>query len=209
MPLTVVSALNALPLVAILRGLTPDEAPEVGEALVEAGFTCLEVPLNSPQPLKSIRSLSERLAGRAVIGAGTVLTEAAVEQVYDAGGRIIISPNADTRVIRAAKARGLFSMPGVLTPTEAFVAREAGADVLKLFPAEIAGSVGLKALRAVLPPDLPLYAVGGVTPDNLSEWASAGAEGYGIGSALYRPGASAEQVETAARRFVAAYRAVS
>lgn len=207
MTTAVLDRLDALPLVAILRGLTPEEAVDVGEALLGAGFTCLEVPLNSPRPLDSIRRLREALGDRAVVGAGTVLTPQAVREVVDAGGQIIISPNADPEVIRETIAVGALSMPGVFTATEAFSALEAGAQVLKLFPSEIAGPVGLKALRAVLPADQRLYAVGGVTPDNLAGWAAAGASGYGIGGALFKPGMTAAEVGERARAFVNAWNA--
>ncbi|HEY0925188.1 2-dehydro-3-deoxy-6-phosphogalactonate aldolase [Brevundimonas sp.] len=207
MTTAVLDRLDALPLVAILRGLTPEEAVDVGEALLGAGFTCLEVPLNSPRPLDSIRRLREALGDRAVVGAGTVLTPQAVREVVDAGGQIIISPNADPEVIRETVAVGALSMPGVFTATEAFSALKAGAQVLKLFPSEIAGPVGLKALRAVLPADQRLYAVGGVTPDNLAGWAAAGASGYGIGGALFKPGMTAAEVGERARAFVNAWNA--
>lgn len=205
MTLTVETALKTLPLVAILRGLTPEEAIDVGEALVAAGFTCLEVPLNSPRPLESIRRLRDALEGRAVVGAGTVLTPQAAQGVADAGGQLIISPNADPRVIERSKALGLFSMPGFFTPTEAFSALEAGADVLKLFPAELAGPGAVKAIKAVLPKGQPLYAVGGVDPDNMAAWRAAGADGFGIGSALYKPGRTADEVGEVARAFVSAW----
>lgn len=207
MTTAVLDRLDALPLVAILRGLTPEEAIDVGEALLGAGFTCLEVPLNSPRPLDSIRRLRDALGDRAVVGAGTVLTRQAVRDVVDAGGQIIISPNADVEVIRETVAVGALSMPGVFTATEAFAALKAGAQVLKLFPSEIAGPVGLKALRAVLPADQRLYAVGGVTPDNLAGWAAAGASGYGIGGALFKPGMTAAEVGERARAFVTAWHA--
>lgn len=207
MTTAVLDRLDALPLVAILRGLTPEEAVDVGEALLGAGFTCLEVPLNSPRPLDSIRRLREALGDRAVVGAGTVLTPQAVREVVDAGGQIIISPNADPEVIRETVAVGALSMPGVFTATEAFAALKAGAQVLKLFPSEIAGPVGLKALRAVLPADQRLYAVGGVTPDNLAGWTAAGASGYGIGGALFKPGMTAAEVGERARAFVTAWHA--
>lgn len=205
MTLTVETALTTLPLVAILRGLTPEEAVDVGQALVAAGFICLEVPLNSPRPLDSIRRLRDALEGRAVVGAGTVLTPEAAQDVADAGGQLIISPNADPRVIERTKALGLFSMPGFFTPTEAFVALEAGADVLKLFPAELAGPGAVKAIKAVLPKGQPLYAVGGVDPGNMAAWRAAGADGFGVGSALYTPGRTAEKVGAVARAFVSAW----
>lgn len=200
--------LDALPLVAILRGLTPDEAVEVGESLLEAGFICLEVPLNSPRPLESIRLLREVLGDRALVGAGTVLTSQAVREVVEAGGQLIISPNTDPEVIRETVAVGALSMPGVFTATEAFSALAAGAQVLKLFPSEIAGPAGLKALRAVLPTGQRLYAVGGVTPETLATWRAAGASGFGIGGALYKPGMTAGEVGERARAFVAAWRTI-
>ena len=207
MTTAILDRLDALPLVAILRGLTPEEAVGVGEALLDAGFTCLEVPLNSPRPLESIRLLREALGDRAVVGAGTVLTPEAVRDVIEAKGQIIISPNADADVIRETVAVGALSMPGVFTATEAFAALKAGAQVLKLFPSEIAGPAGLKALRAVLPSDQRLYAVGGVTPDNLASWRAAGASGFGIGGALFKPGMTAADVGERARAFVSAWNA--
>lgn len=207
MTTAILDRLDALPLVAILRGLTPEEAVEVGEALLAAGFTCLEVPLNSPRPLDSIRLLREALGDRAIVGAGTVLTPEAVREVVAAGGQIIISPNADADVIRETVAVGALSMPGVFTATEAFAALKAGAQVLKLFPSEIAGPAGLKALRAVLPADQRLYAVGGVTPETLGSWHAAGASGFGIGGALFKPGMTAAEVGDRARAFVTAWQA--
>ena len=199
--------LDALPLIAILRGLDPDEAVAVGEALCDAGFRCLEVPLNSPRPLESIARLAERFGESMLVGAGTVLSPTAVDEVKGAGGRVIISPNANPAVIAHAKALGLVSLPGIFTPTEAFAALDAGADGLKLFPAEIAGAKGLKALKAVLPKTVPVYAVGGVAPDSMADWCAAGADGFGIGSALYAPGVTAEEVGRRAVAFVAAWSA--
>lgn len=201
----ILRTLDARPLVAILRGLRPEEAVEVGEAIVAAGFHCLEVPLNSPQPLDSIRRLREALDGRAVVGAGTVLNLEAVKAVADAGSQIVISPNTNAEVIRAAKAAGMMSMPGFFTPSEAFVALGAGADVLKLFPSEVAGPAGLKAVRAVLPVGTRVYAVGGVEPDSLPTWLAAGASGFGLGSAVFKPGRSAEDTGRAAAAFVRAW----
>lgn len=198
-----IESLDALPLIAILRGLKPDEAVEVGEAIVAAGFRCLEVPLNSPEPLKSIRRLRQALDGRALVGAGTVLSVAAAREVADAGGQLIISPNTNVEVIVETKTLGLLSLPGFFTPSEAFAALDAGADALKLFPAEIAGPKGLKAVRAVLPAETRIYPVGGVDPDSMSAWRSAGASGFGIGSAVFKPGQSAEQVARQAAAFVA------
>jgi len=200
-----IQRLDALPLIAILRGLEPDEAVAVGEAIVGAGFVCLEVPLNSPRPLESIRRLRDALDGRALVGAGTVLSVDAARAVADAGGQMIISPNTNPEVIRAAKAMGLLSVPGFFTPSEAFAALDAGADVLKLFPAEVAGPQGLKAVRAVLPAEARVYAVGGVAPEGMAAWHSAGASGFGIGSALFKPGKTAQDVARSAADFVQAW----
>lgn len=197
-----IESLDALPLIAILRGLKPDEAVEVGEAIVAAGFRCLEVPLNSPEPLESIRRLRQALDGRALVGAGTVLSVAAAREVADAGGQLVISPNTNVDVIAETKTLGLLSLPGFFTPSEAFAALDAGADALKLFPAEIAGPKGLKAVRAVLPAATRVYPVGGVDPDSMAAWRSAGASGFGIGSAVFKPGQSAEQVARQAAGFV-------
>jgi 2-dehydro-3-deoxyphosphogalactonate aldolase len=199
--------LETLPLVAILRGLTPDESVEVGEALVAAGFRCLEVPLNSPQPLDSIRRLRDALGDRAIVGAGTVLTPQAVRDVAGAGGQIIISPNTDVSVIGEAKAAGLISFPAFYTPSEAFTAIAAGADALKLFPAETAGPAMLKAMKAVLPKTTPVFPVGGVEPGNVATWRAAGANGFGLGSGLYKPGRSAAEVGEIAKTYVAAWKA--
>ena len=203
----IIARLDALPLVAILRGLTPDEAVEVGEALLAAGLTCLEVPLNSPQPLESLRRLRAALGDRAIVGAGTVLTPHAVQEVAEAGGQIVISPNTDPAVIEATRVAGLLSMPGFFTPSEAFAAIGAGAQVLKLFPAEVAGPAGLKAVRAVLAAEQRVYAVGGVEPDSVAAWRAAGASGFGVGSAIYRAGRSAAETGKRAAAFVAAWRA--
>lgn len=198
-----IESLDALPLIAILRGLKPDEAVEVGEAIVAAGFRCLEVPLNSPEPLESIRRLRQALDGRALVGAGTVLNVAAAREVAQAGGQLIISPNTNVEVIAETKTLGLLSLPGFFTPSEAFAALDAGADALKLFPAEIAGPKGLKAVRAVLPAETRIYPVGGVDPDSMSAWRSAGASGFGIGSAVFKPGQTPEQVGLQATDFLA------
>ncbi len=192
------------PLVAILRGITPDEAEPIGEALVDAGFRLIEVPLNSPQPLESIARLAGRFGALATIGAGTVTTEAQVAAVRDAGGTLIVSPHADVRVIAATAAAGLISLPGFFTPTEAFAALGAGAHALKLFPAEAASPGILRAQRAVLPREVPILPVGGIDADGLAPWLAAGANGFGLGSALYRPGYTAAEVAERARRFVAA-----
>ena len=198
------AAFARCPLVAILRGVTPHEVEAIGEALVEAGFTIIEVPMNSPQPLDSIARLAKALAGRAVIGAGTVLRVEDVDAVGAAGGTLIISPNANTAVIAAAAARGFVAMPGIATPTEAFAALEAGAAALKLFPAEAASPTVLKAMRAVLPKDTRVLPVGGVSADGMGPWLAVGAAGFGLGSALYAPGMTAADVGARAKGFVAA-----
>ncbi|HWL55280.1 MAG TPA: 2-dehydro-3-deoxy-6-phosphogalactonate aldolase [Paracoccus sp. (in: a-proteobacteria)] len=192
------------PIIAILRGLTPSDALAVGAALIDAGIDRIEVPLNSPDPLESIRLMAEAFGDRATIGAGTVLTAGEVARIADAGGRMIVSPNANPEVIRESRRFGLESYPGVYTATECFAAIAAGATGLKLFPADQAGPGTLKALRAVLPKDMPVYAVGGVGPHNFAEWIAAGAQGFGIGTSLYRPGDSAELVGQRAREMVAA-----
>ena len=197
------AAFARCPLIAILRGVKPDEVEGIGEALVDAGFTLIEVPMNSPDPLDSVARLAKRFEGRAVIGAGTVLQAEQVEAVRAAGGTMIISPNANTRVIAASAAAGLVSLPGIATPTEAFAAIDAGATALKLFPAEAASPSVLKAMRAVLPKDMRLLPVGGIAPDNMDPWREAGAAGFGLGSALYKIGLTADQVATSARAFVA------
>jgi len=204
--MTLEQMLREMPLVAILRGLTPDRALAAGAALVAAGFRCIEVPLNSPDPFASIRLLADRFGTEALIGAGTVLDLASVGQVVAAGGRIVISPHCDPRVIAATKAAGLFSLPGILTPSEAFAAIAAGADALKLFPAEMAMPAGLKAMRAVLPPALPILPVGGVDPGSIATWRCAGASGFGLGSALFHPDRSIDELAARAGAFVAAWR---
>lgn len=200
--------LKDLPLIAILRGVTPDEILAVGHALYDAGFRVIEIPLNSPQPFESIRRLTAELGESCLIGAGTVLTEAQVAEVDAAGGRLIVSPNANLAVIRASKAAGLVSAPGVATPSEGFAALDAGADSLKLFPAEQLGPAVVKAWRAVFPKALALLPVGGITPDNMGPYVAAGANGFGLGSALYKPGLSAAQVSANAQAFAAGWRAV-
>jgi len=192
------------PVVAILRGVRPDEVVPIAQAVVDAGWCVIEVPLNSPAPLVSIARLSEALAADILVGAGTVRTPAEVDRVAEAGGRLIVMPHADVAVIRHAARRGLMALPGVYTATEAFAAIDAGADALKLFPAEIGGTALLKALRAVLPQEMPVLPVGGVAPDTVAAWRDAGAAGFGVGSALYRPGDDAATVGERARAFVAA-----
>lgn len=192
-------------IIAILRGVAPSEAVPIGEALVASGITTLEVPLNSPDPLDSIARLARALDGRATVGAGTVLTVDQVAQVRDAGGRIVVSPNCDPEVIRATRHLGMESWPGVMTPTECFAALKAGATGLKIFPGSLLGPDGLKAIRAVLPPGTQVYAVGGAGPDNFAAWFKASADGFGIGTALYTPGLSAEEVRARADKIVQAY----
>lgn len=201
------AAFARCPLIAILRGVKSDEVEAIGDALVEAGFTLIEVPLNSPDPIDSIARLARRLADRALVGAGTVLREAEVAAVADAGGTLIISPNANPRVIAASASRGLVSLPGIATPTEAFAALDAGATALKLFPAEAASPAVLKAMRAVLPSATRVLPVGGIAPDNMQPWRDAGAPGFGLGSALYKPGFTAEQVGERAAAFIRALQA--
>lgn len=200
-------AFAACPMVAILRGLTPDEAPAIGDALVDAGFTLIEVPLNSPDPLRSIAIMAERFGGRAMIGAGTVLTTGQVAEVRQAGGFFVVSPNSDTAVIRATRDAGMASMPGYFTATEAFAALAAGASALKLFPADGLDPVVLKAHRAVLPKDAKVLVVGGINARNMSSWIEAGANGFGFGSALYSPNKNAAAVADDARGILARWSA--
>lgn len=198
--------LRDMPLLAILRGVTPEDAVAVAAALIEAGIAVIEVPLNSPQPLDSIGRIVNAFGDDALIGAGTVLDPTAVERVADAGGRLIVAPNCDPRVIRAARAAGLAAVPGVMTPTEAFVALDCGADALKLFPSEVLPPAMLKALAVVLPTDARMLAVGGIRPETMAPYWSAGAAGFGIGSALFKPGKPIAEIASDARRFVGALR---
>jgi 2-dehydro-3-deoxyphosphogalactonate aldolase len=203
------AAFTRCPLVAILRGVRPAQAAAIGEALVAAGFTIIEVPLNSPDPFASIAALAAAVGGRAVVGAGTVLHADNVAQVADAGGTLIISPNTDAAVIARSVAAGLVSIPAFATPTEAFAALQAGASALKLFPAEASSPTVLRAMRAVLPGTARILPVGGITADGLGPWHAAGAAGFGLGSALYTPGRSAADVAARAADFIAAWAAIS
>ena len=195
-----------LPLVAIIRGVSPDDAGVTAKAIFEAGIRIIEVPLNSPQPFDSIKIIAGALGDRALIGAGTVLNTDDVKRVQHVGGRLIVAPNTDTDVIRATVDAGLVSSPGYFTPSEAFTAIEAGAHALKLFPAEAASPAVVKAQKAVLPKGIPLIVVGGVNVDNIGGWLACGADGFGLGSGLYKPGQSAEETLQKAKTFVAAVR---
>jgi 2-dehydro-3-deoxyphosphogalactonate aldolase len=205
---TLQACLARLPLVAILRGVRPEEVLPIGHALVEAGFAVIEVPLNSPQPMESIERLAREFGAHALIGAGTVTSPVQVAEVAAAGGRLVVMPHGDAAVIRAAKAAGMSCAPGIATPTEGFAALAAGADALKLFPAELLGPPVLKAMRSVFPAGTLFLPVGGIAPGNMGPFVAAGAAGFGLGSALYRPGADAAEVGRNAHAFVDAWRAL-
>ena len=198
--------LSPTPLVAILRGIKPDEAEAIGDVIVAAGFGAIEVPLNSPEPLKSIETLARSFGGTALVGAGTVLLPGAVESAAAAGAGLIVAPNADPAVIERALKLGLIVLPGVATPTEAFAALSLGASALKLFPAEALPPEVVKAWRSVLPRETQLFPVGGITPERIAPYRRAGAGGFGIGGALYREGMTAAEVERGAIAFVRAWR---
>ena len=200
--------LDPLPLIAVLRGITPEEIPAVGAALVANDFRILEVPLNSPRPFESIAALAQTFGDCCLVGAGTVTAVDEVEEVGAAGGQLIVMPHGDRAVIGAAKSAGLLCMPGVMTPTEAFAALDAGADALKLFPGELISPAGVKAMRAVLPKASRLFAVGGVTAETMAGYVRAGANGFGLGTSLYTRGTSADEVRERARRVVAAWRTI-
>jgi 2-dehydro-3-deoxyphosphogalactonate aldolase len=199
--------LDTLPLIAILRGIKPEEALDVAHVLVDAGFRVIEVPMNSPEPLESIRLLASSFGQRCLIGAGTVLRTDQVGQIAAAGGRLIVMPHADVAVINATKRADMYCVPGVATPTEAFAAIHAGADALKLFPAEQLAPAALKAWRAVLPRDLAVLPVGGITPESMAPYIAAGANGFGLGSALYSPGRDPDDIGRRARAFAQAWKA--
>lgn len=201
------TALQHLPLVAILRGLTPTEAEPVAHTLYQAGFRLIEVPLNSPDPFTSIARIRQCLPDDALVGAGTVLEASDVSRLQDIGGELVVMPHADTSVISAAKALGLISMPGIVTPTEALAALKAGANALKLFPAELVTPAIMKAMRPILPKGTRLFPVGGITPDTMAPFLATGASGFGLGSALYSPGVSLAQLSRQAECFVAAWKA--
>jgi len=202
------NAMERLPLVAILRGIKPLETTAIGRVLVAQGFTMIEVPLNSPEPFVSIKLLRNALPAETIVGAGTVIQVEDVEHVKAAGGELIVMPHADMAVIRAAKSAGMLALPGVATPTEAFAALHAGADGLKLFPAELITPPVLKAMLAVLPKGVATLPVGGITPDTMKPYVDAGAKGFGLGSALYKPGMSATDVDARAATFAAAWKAL-
>lgn len=206
MSISLSHCLNNMPLVAILRGVKPEDAVEVGQALIDAGFVIIEVPLNSPNALESIRLLAAALGERALIGAGTVLSVDDAQAVAGAGGKLIVMPHSDPQVIRAAKELGCIAVPGVMTPTEAFSALKNGADALKLFPAEAISPSALKALRAVLPKQTALLPVGGIAPDTMADYWAAGASGFGLGSALFKPGKPLQAIQDDAARFVQSFK---
>ena len=198
-------SLRQLPLIAILRGVATEEVVELGKVLQESGFRVIEVPLNSPSPLQSIQRLRESLPDHCLVGAGTVMSATQVREVASAGGQIIVMPHSDPGVIHAAKKAGLLCAPGVVTPSEAFAALAAGADALKLFPAELISPAAVAAMRSVLPPATVMLPVGGITTDNMQTYLKAGANGFGLGSALYRAGQLLEQTAANARRFAQAW----
>ncbi|MBX6321578.1 MAG: 2-dehydro-3-deoxy-6-phosphogalactonate aldolase [Rhodospirillaceae bacterium] len=208
MRVTGIARLDALPLIAILRGLVPDEAEAVGGVLIDSGWGALEVPLNSPQPFDSIARLARRFGAQALVGAGTVLSAGDAARVAEAGGRLLVTPHFDPAVVAAAKRHGLLTIPGVATPSEGFAALAAGADALKLFPAEAMPPPVVKAWRAVVPAGVRLMPVGGVTPESLAAYWQAGASGFGVGSALFMPGLGLDELRRRAERFVAAMRAL-
>ena len=199
---TLTTFMARMPLIAILRGIKPTEAAEVARTLVDAGFTIIEVPLNSPEPFDSIRAIADECGEDVLVGAGTVMSPQQVRDVKSAGGRLIVMPHSDAEVILAAKAEGMIAAPGIMTPSEAFAALKNGADALKLFPAEASPPNVLKAMLAVLPAGTSVVPVGGIDPDNLASYWNVGAKGFGLGSALYKPGKAIEDIASDAKRFV-------
>lgn len=199
------AACEALPLVAILRGLRPEEAVGIAQALFDAGFRLIEIPLNSPEPFDSIAAVRAALPAEALVGAGTVTTQADVARLDAIGADLVVMPHADTEVIAAAKAAGMICIPGIATPTEAYAALNAGANALKVFPAELVGPAAVKAIRTILPAGTRLFPVGGIAPDTMGPFRSVGVAGFGLGSALYKPGDTAETVAATAARFVTAW----
>jgi 2-dehydro-3-deoxyphosphogalactonate aldolase len=193
------------PLVAILRGVRPEETADIVSALVDSGMTAIEIPLNSPEPFRSIEIAAKRAPAGILIGAGTVLTPDDVARLHDVGGRLMVSPNVDPEIIASARARGMVTMPGVFSPTEALLAAKAGASSLKFFPASVLGAAGITAIRAVLPPDLMIAAVGGVSDANFADYTKAGITAFGLGSSLYKPGMTAAQIADRAKATIAAY----
>lgn len=201
--------LSRCPVIAILRGIEPDEVESIGEALEQSGVTIVEVPLNSPHPLRSIATLARIFGDRMLVGAGTLTDPAQVAEVARAGGRLIVTPHADLSIVRTAKQAGLFAVPGFFNPTEAFALLKAGADAIKLFPAEVVGPPMLKALRAVLPKDAIVIPVGGIDSESIAAWRAAGAHGFGAGSSIYRPGDDAKAVKQKAKALLEAIRCQS
>lgn len=198
---------RCLPLVAILRGLEPERAVAIAQVLIDAGIELIEVPMNSPEPLRSIAAIIEAFDARAMVGAGTVMSVNTVDDLAKLGASLVVAPNCDDRIIARADALGMLALPGVMTPTEMFAAIESGAAGLKIFPAELFTPAAVKAVRAVLPPGLPIFVVGGVNAGNMADYLTAGAAGFGLGSALFKPGKAVEEVAADAREIVAAFRA--
>lgn len=205
--ITLSQATQNMPLVAIIRGITPDQVLEVATAIKDAGFSIIEVPLNSPDPYKSIKLMADAFGDEILVGAGTVTSVEHVDKVQQAGGRLIVSPNINVDVIKRTKQLGLYSVPGFYTPSEAFTAIDAGADALKMFPADTLGTKGLKAMSVVIPKHIPIFAVGGVNAGNMHEYLAVGAAGFGLGSGVYKAGMSAQDAHNNAKAYVKAYQA--
>ena len=207
--ITFKDALAKMPLVAIIRGVKPDEVLGVATAIKDAGFTLIEVPLNSPEPYKSIEIMAQAMGDEILIGAGTVINVEQVNKVHAAGGRLMVSPHTNVQVIKRTKQLGLYSVPWFYTPSEAFTAIDAGADALKMFPADTLGVTGLKAISVVLPADMPVFAVGGVKLNNMAAYIAAGAAGFGLGTGIYKAGMSAQQAGINAQAHIAAFKQAS